>query len=150
MISRKQFWNVSITLRNSRKYWHKIEACCSYRIVLIKKKACSWHLTKGLHYDMYWQKDMPIDVLYVCVIEPRSCVCQHLQWVKYQYFGLRIGDAIPEISKTLLMADAIYSLDIFYVLLFSARLFWLKDKDYWHVKCVRLLAKINTIRLMYT
>ena len=34
-ISKKQFWNPSLTLRNGRTCWSNIKARCSYKIVLV-------------------------------------------------------------------------------------------------------------------
>ena len=55
-ISRKHFWNRSIRFRNSRKNWPKIEASCSYKIVLIiiNKKACNlpWCNVASANYKM--------------------------------------------------------------------------------------------------
>jgi len=42
-ICRNQFWNSSISLRNSRRLWPKIETRCSYKIVLIKTNRVLQH-----------------------------------------------------------------------------------------------------------
>ena len=42
-IIRKQFWNSSISFRDGQTFWSKIEARCSYKILLINK-ACRMSL----------------------------------------------------------------------------------------------------------
>ena len=63
-ISRKHFWNPSISLQNRWHIWPKTEARCSFKIVLIKTKACNCFLH---------QRSFVFDNWRLLHLDPRIC-----------------------------------------------------------------------------